>query len=498
MRSVWWGAALAALVACDGGAELDAGGPADAGGDAAPALDAALDDAAVPDGGGEAASIDEALASCTRSGGAGATAAGMDLVRVDLDLDAFPEARCADGTGAVMYVRRATRPSAADRWVIQLQGGGACSSADACAQRWCSVGTNFAADKLSSRFAPERGTRATGILADQPANPFQGWNHVFVHYCSSDLWTGRQPAIEVEGTHPTEGTPVRYRAAFNGASIIDAVVSSLRGEAGPVMAGAETLPDLDDADEVVLAGASAGGAGVIHNLDRVAATLRAHNGACDASGCPLRVFGLIDSIFGVGLDRLDFSRTTLCTEGSLCTAEAFLRADDAAKTAMWAPALDESCLAWHARTGSPDGYRCTSNDYVVENHVTTPFILRMGLTDSLIGGGMVERGFTVPERGDVRLDLALFAELVSERLVALADLSSTANEAAEIERAPGVYGPACAKHETLSDGPHTYDVRVEVDGAPVSFPDVIQAWRADAGGETVAVTVPGVNPSTCP
>ncbi|RZO60996.1 MAG: hypothetical protein EVA89_12475 [Sandaracinaceae bacterium] len=487
--------ALLILGACDGEAGTDAGGLPPDGAierDAASREDAGEDASVAP-----VAWIGEALASCTRPGEAGGTARGMDLRRVDIDLDVFPEARCADGTGAVFYVRRASAPGSAARWLIQLQGGGACSSPDSCAQRWCSEGTNFGADKLSSQFAPEAGTRAEGVLAARPDNPFQTWNHVFVHYCSSDLWTGRQAEVELDATHPIDAEPVRFRAAFQGASIVDAVVATLRGEAGSVMAGPDALPDLDEADEVVLAGASAGGAGVIYNLDRVAADLREHNVACDGATCPLSVYGLIDSIYGVRLDRLDFSSSSLCAEG-LCTWEAFSRADDAAKRAIWAPSLDDSCDAWHAAEGSPDGFRCTDNAYVIEHHVTTPFILRMGLTDSLIGGGMAERGFSVPERGGAAIDIGLFAELVSEQLVALPDLPRTANEGASMTRSPGVYGPACPKHETLSDGPNTYAVRVEVSGTPVSFAELIQAWRADAGGVTSAVTVPGVNPSTCP
>ncbi|MGK0362837.1 MAG: hypothetical protein ACI9U2_005159 [Bradymonadia bacterium] len=468
--------------------------------DAGVLTDAALVDAA-PDGGGdEAPWIGEALADCRTTGGAGSTGAGNALSRVDVDLAVFPDAVCNDGTGAVFYVRRATTREAAGKWVIQLQGGGSCASGSACAGRYCKEGTNFAADKMSSAYAPERGTNARGILASRPENPFDGWNHVFVHYCSSDMWAGRQQAVDVDATHPTSGDPVRYRAAFQGSAIVDAVIDTLRRDGvGPVSQrgpdGALELPDLDAADEVVLAGASAGGAGVTFNLDRVATGLRAANDACDGDDCALRVWGLIDSIYGVSITRLDLTSSTLCTELNICAADDFLQADYAAKSALWSPSLDDTCEAWHATNQPGDAFRCVSNSYVIENHVTTPFVLRMGLTDSLIGENMASRGFTVPERGDAELTLELFAELVAERMRTLPDIGVTANEAAAVEAAPGVYGPRCPKHETISSDADTYDVRIDVDGRAISFPMLLTSSRA--GGPSVAVTVDGER-SVCP
>lgn len=312
------------------------------------------------------------------------------------------------------------------------------------------------------------------------------------------MWAGCQPAADVDATHPTSGDSVRCRAAFQGSAIVDAVIDTLRRDGvGPVSQrgpdGALELPDLDAADEVVLAGASAGGAGVAFNLDRVATGLRAANDACDGDDCALRVWGLTDSIYGVSITRLDLTSSTLCAELNICAADDFLQADYAAKSALWSPILDDTCEAWHATNRPADTFRCVENNYVIENHVTSPFVLRMGLIDSLIGAGMVERAFTVPERADAELTLPLFAKMVAELLRALPGLGATANEAGPV--APGVYGPRCPKHETLSSGPNTFDVRVDVNGNPVSFPELIRAWRA--GGQGVAVTVDG-EASVCP
>lgn len=483
----------------DGGRRADGGERADGGLETDGAVDAGGDDA----GSSTAAWIDEVLRDCTRQGIAGRTGAGTALARIDVDLDVFPDARCVDGTGAVFFVRRAVDPAAAGRWIIQLQGGGSCIDGQSCAERWCRVDTNFGADKMSSRFAPEQGTNAGGILANRPENPFAGWNQIFIHYCSSDVWSGRQREVEMSAAHPVTGAPVTFRARFLGQSILDAVVATLRRDGvGPVRyvgpEGVErTLPDLDDADEVVLAGASAGGAGTIFNLDRFASRLREHNTSCTGAECALRVWGVIDSIYSVRLDRLDFSESALCTERGTCTWDAHQRMDYETKRSVWAATFDDTCSSWHAEHASGDGFRCADSNFVVDNHVTTPFVMRMGLTDQLIGANAAERGFTVPERDGAPLTLGLFAELVSEQLLALPDLATTAHERAGVTVAPGVYGPACPQHETLSSGPAYYDVRV-VDGeAEIAFVDVLSAWRA-GGSPTVAVSRPGGSPPICP
>ncbi len=213
-------------------AETDAGAEQT---DAAASVDAGTVDGPVADAAPPAPMIDEAFGSCTNPGPAGGLAGGDQLMRLDVDTGTFPNAVCNDGTPAVYYVRRATNPAHVDKWVLQLQGGGACSSPELCAQRWCSVSTNFGARKMSSSFAPERGINGRGVLANQADNPFNGWNHVFVYYCSSDSWSGTKGETTIEATHPvTGGAATSYRMHFNGAHIVESVVRTLRREAGNV------------------------------------------------------------------------------------------------------------------------------------------------------------------------------------------------------------------------------------------------------------------------
>lgn len=117
-----------------------------------------------------------------------------------------------------------------------------------------------------------------GILSTSPTiNPYW-WdaNHVFIPYCSSDIWSGNSAAS-------------RHEMAFLGSRIIDEVFKELIHS--PVY-------QFTDAKFVLLAGSSAGAAGVMINLDRVAQTVA-------ESGSKADVRGLADSGWILENDYLD-------------------------------------------------------------------------------------------------------------------------------------------------------------------------------------------------
>lgn len=461
---------------CDGptsprDAAVEDGGAGDGGG--GPAADAGS-----PRDGGLAPSIADAYADCAAPGRVGGLSGGRDLLRVDIDTEAFPEARCADGTAALFFVRPASDPADRDRWHLSLQGGGACRTPEACAARWCGMDGSFGGNKLSSRYAPAEGMAGGGLLSAVPENPFGTWNQVFVYYCSSDLWTGAQGPTVREAPHPVAGgDPVPFTIELHGSQIIDAVIGTLRSG---VTTDLGRMPDLGEASELVFSGASAGGAGVIHNLDRVAAELRAANP-------DVRVHGVIDSIYKVRLSRLDFEPTSFCVEQGACSYEALMQNDYVeVMQGLWNARLEGSCEPWHEtmRTGEP--WRCADETYVLENHVTTPFVVRMGLRDGNIGRSMAEAGFRVPELGsDVELTLDIFAQLLGAQLLELTDLSETAAEGADVTVEPGVFGPNCPKHETLRSDGDTYDASVEVSGMAMTFPELLRRWRSGSPAAAV-------------
>lgn len=456
--------------------------------------DASSDAAEVPDA-ALAPSIGTVL-QCGAPATAGGLRAGTDLQRVDLDLVAFPDARCNDGTPGTFYFRPAVTAEGATRWVIQLQGGGGCTNPDECARRWCSVETNYGMTQMSSMLAPAGGIPADGILYRGPAvtNPLADANHVFVRYCSSDAWVGRTGPIEVDAVHPISGDPIRYSIDFHGRDILDAVIATLRGDGATVPpytlgGGSKPLEDLDRASNVLFAGASAGGAGASQNADHVNATLRAHN-LCPVLGCSLEFVTLIDSIFGPRADKLDWSTSVPCTESGACTYEAAL----ALTRTMFPVAGDESCVSWHAANAPGTAYLCNDHGHVIRNHITTPMMVRMGLLDQQIARNYIAIGASIPGVG--AMTAARFGQLVQTELDELAHLRTFAEEGAAILVEPATFGPPCTDHETLSTNPSVFDVTIVGPGGNKrSMLDIMGIWRA--GGTPVHAVWKEGDPINC-
>ena len=126
-----------------------------------------------------------------------------------------------------------------------------------------------------------------GILsADPTENPhFADANHVFVPYCSSDSWSGTQRQTK-------NGGP-----AFLGHYIIREVIRELAD-----------FEHLLFHDELYLAGSSAGGTGVLVNIDSIAEIVKPAG---------LQVRGIVDS--GWFLDNDPFSKDCADIRGGKCS-----------------------------------------------------------------------------------------------------------------------------------------------------------------------------------
>jgi hypothetical protein len=100
---------------------------------------------------------------------------------------------------------------------------------------------------------------------------------------------------------------------FLGAKILDVDIATLRQDGVPgltyTMGGTSTpMPDLDEATEIVFTADSAGGHGLMNNLDLLRDSLRKTNEACTGGGsCPLEIYGLIEAAVGPDMSRLDYS-----------------------------------------------------------------------------------------------------------------------------------------------------------------------------------------------
>lgn len=492
--------------------------------------------------------LDTAL-TCGRSGEVGGPRPGGDLYRLDVDPAAFPDALCNDGTRAVFYVRRAcpTMPEVQNYWHIHLAGGGNCNTAQSCAERWCSYETNFGGAQMSSRGLPWR-MRAKGIFDRSVRNDFRCWNHVFIHYCSSDNWSGEGTVAAVTAddpvdvangcTHGVDCTEVDYSIHFRGATIVEAVRNQLRrdcnGAACPVTDYAIdqnndgvldwAMPDLDAADAVLLSGSSAGSAGVRIHADAFGDALRATNlnclgGAACSPSCLLGACGLyyraaIDAGLSPDSEGEDFTAACTaagfcgtCTAAPPCTYQDYMEGRETGSILALVPTRgDDSCASWHNAydpLGAVESWRCMDPTHLALHHVTTPYFVRTDRQDELLMENFVGAGFgTCQEFGDgvSAVNRSLFDPLPG--------LDGIAEEGGAIPplAIPGVFVPEHQEHVGLTDRRAFLRVTVEQpvgSGNRYTFHDTLFAWFYQTGGGlqqvmTEGAPVPPPYPAYCP
>lgn len=443
--------------------------------------------------------------SCGTVGTAEGVSPGEDLYRIDLDLSNFPKAVCNDGTPAVMFVRRYKKKQDKNKWIIFLLGGGNCGNGESCAQRWCSIDTNYGADKMSTRFLKEARIAGEGVFSpDTSINSFAGWNQVFVYYCSSDDWAGSASNVHLSAIDAS-GNQVDYLINFRGADIVEAVIGTLQREPGGRQVlykdsdGVEqVMPDLDKAELVLLAGSSAGGNGVKNNVDRVGDLLRKTNKHCRRSGdCPLVYMGVIDANYPPSYRTLDLARATFCTEPPfLCTYEDFyVGAWNRVHLATWGSRGDDSCVKWHQDNMPGTEWMCADPQHVVNNHLTTPLFIRQDLQDETWGKAYADAGLTTPDQ---------FGQLVHDQLMNVVNLDKFAEEGSVRSRGPqlrtpGVFGPQCRQHYGLTDGTAFFSVTVTDSGKKYSYHDLLWNWVHGVQPQQVihSFTGPGSAPD-CP
>ncbi len=405
----------------------------------------------------------------------------------------FPDALCNDGSTAIFYYRPFVGAANRNRWLFQLQGGGGCGSGETCAKRWCMFDTSFSMVAMTTTIAPAVAINGQGITDRRPLNPAGNWNVVFIKYCSSDSWTGVSRDVILQTD--LEGPLVEYRIHFLGNRIIDAALDTLRrdGVPAPVHKQGPTpvpMPDLDDATHVILAGASAGGAGVIQNADRVGDYLRANNTVCAGDECPLEFRALIDSSFAPTLENLDISTSTFCADFNICDWQALLAFSFQAHD----PNADQSCVDWHQANDPGTEWQCADAGHVIRHHVTSPMFVRMGQKDSLVSSSFINNGYSVPGVGS--LDLPLFMQIIRDDCANLASIQTTGHEGADISVIPGAFAPRCPKHETLRSSPDTYNVVINDGPSNLAMFDVFGNWFN--GSQSSILITPDGGSDFCP
>lgn len=395
-----------------------------------------------PTGGGEK------LTSCTAG-----TPGCMD--RVDIDPSIFPNAVCSDGTPGAFYVRRGVGVDDENRWVIHLQGGGRAQSYADVEARWCGTqgGLPYDASKMSSDWTgdgnPDLFDHATvpGMTASSPDNEFENWNHVFVYYCSSDAWQGtRSNVLFSDGADSV-------RIDARGHTILAVMRRMLRkrgAAAGWTAVGGVTLPDLDNATDVVLSGTSAGARGALNSADWFFTPLPSVRGSLVLDGN----MDVADSVLwnnsiwldedNDGIGEINYYSGRIGQELDAWAPGGYLN-----KIGAFA---DQSCRSIYNPMGRMD--RCSIMSTVLILNagggplIETPTFVRVDLDDPVLSQGWSQQpnplGFSLLVGGPngSPTTAADFRSLTRETLVRLYD---------DHDSVTGVIGPRRARHVGLEE-----------------------------------------------
>ncbi|KAM7357035.1 palmitoleoyl-protein carboxylesterase notum isoform 2-T2 [Cochliomyia hominivorax] len=208
---------------------------------------------------------------------------------------------CNDGTSAGFYLRK--NPNS-KKWIVFLEGGWHCYDKKSCRARW-----NKLRHLMTSTDWPE--TRDVGgILSNSPEeNPYwHSANHVLVPYCSSDSWSGTKDTFESDD----------FNFRFMGALILKQVITEI------IPMGLGRVPG----SELLLVGSSAGGLGVMLNLDRITHYLQ------EERKLQVTVRGVSDS--GWFLDREPY------TPSAVASSDAVRQG-----WSLWKGLLPEACVEQH-------------------------------------------------------------------------------------------------------------------------------------------------------
>jgi hypothetical protein len=220
---------------------------------------------------------------------------GTSAAADTMDRHNFPAgspAKCTDGTPAAYYTQlNASSPN----WVLWIEGGGVCESYDDCVGRQKgSLGSSKYFDKSHA---------ASQLISNDPAeNPdFASWNHVWIPYCSGDVWLGQTTNPLNPWSEGDDDTFQDMRHLGGSLSLPTSLALKLYNQSSKrsgngakkdtqfQFAGhtiiAETVAALQakhnlgkpsengDKPSVILTGCSAGGIGTFHNTEWLAATL---------------------------------------------------------------------------------------------------------------------------------------------------------------------------------------------------------------------------------
>ncbi|XP_016979406.2 palmitoleoyl-protein carboxylesterase NOTUM [Drosophila rhopaloa] len=311
---------------------------------------------------------------------------------------------CNDGTHAGYYLRK--QPSS-KKWIVFLEGGWHCFDLRSCRARWMRL-----RHLMTSSQWPE--TRDVGgILSPHPEeNPYwHNANHVLIPYCSSDSWSGTR-------TEPDTRDP-ENSWRFMGALILRQVIAEL------IPVGLGRVPG----GELLLVGSSAGGLGVMLNLDRIRDFL------VNEKKLQVTVRGVSDS--GWFLDREPY------TPAAVASSEAVRQG-----WKLWQGLLPEECTKAHPT----EPWRCYFG-YRLYPTLKTPLFVFQWLFDE----------------AQMRAD-NVGAPVTPQQWNFIHEMGGALRSS--LDNVSAVFAPSCIGHAVLSKRDW---VNIKIDD--ISLPSALRCWE---------------------
>lgn len=412
--------------------------------------------------------------------------AGEPLVKVELN---EPGAICNDGSPGAMYLRPA--PGApnlsANRWVIHFKGGGGCHSFKSCRERWCGDNSRDVNNPgLMSTAGTHLEVSVGGILSQDPLNPFRNWNHVLLHYCSSDNWMGDHNMGMAVSYHPDDADGVHdHQIAFKGVAIVNAAIGRLLSPFNVTLPNGSyaQMPLLQKADLVLLSGDSAGAHGARMHADRLAGVLRQAN---MPHGNDLPVLLTLDAaavpLYDGGV--LPWSPKNC---DNIPSYQNWFDLTARERRDFWgvkSSNLDQSCVV----NSAVDPDHCYDYRYVQKNHITTPMFQRNDLLDSVGKQVLYDLGLVTNERQ--------YVDATNQ------DLGSIVAPGIENRDDIAVFGPLCTDHISIRNTPRFTQEKAISGG--LTYAQALHQWvRGCAAGacpsisEVAPASHPTASTSTC-
>ena len=249
-------------------------------------------------------------------------------------LSDYPLALCNDGTSATYFYSEDALAN--PNLLIFLQGGGACKSPEECKKR-CDK------DKAPLCTAQQRKSiRGTTMWSRDPEEnpPFHNFGRVYLHYCSSDVYSGtRNASADTNGYY------------FYGKHIIEALLEDIL----------KSKPNVENMNQLVLIGTSAGAFGVATNCDFVAEQFHTVNKNLD-------VRCIADG--GDFFPRIQYK-----------SCDPYKLMKEQYEKKFWQGVGDQSCIE-----STPEGsLECTAFP-LYYNYIETPFMVVASYIDPVVHG----------------------------------------------------------------------------------------------------------------